>query len=146
MEDEKFMRLAIEQALKAKESGEWPFGAVLVKGGQVISSGHVTERLDKTVLSHAETKVVDKACKKLETNKLDTCTIYCTNEPCLMCAAAIFQAKIPRVVIGALRTDLVDLLRDRKIRIYDLAKDSGYEIDLKSGVLRNEVINIFNNI
>ena len=102
--------------------------------------------MDKSVLSHAETKAVDEACRKLGTNKLDTCTIYCTNEPCLMCSAAIFQAKIPRVVIGAIRTDLRGLLRERKIRIYELAKDSGYDIDIVSGILGKEVVELFADI
>lgn len=141
--DEENMKFAIEEAVKAKQSGEWPFGAVVVSGGKVISRNHCREAFEKTVLAHAELHAVNDACKALGTTDLSNCVMYCTNEPCLMCAAAIFQAKIPRVVIGASRTDLPRVLRSRKFRIEHLAEDSGYQPEILRGILKDQVLAFF---
>ena len=140
------MELALEQAKLAKDSGEWPFGAIIVSGENIIAKNRCSETAERNVLSHAELQAVNDACKALGTNKLSDCVIYCTNEPCLMCAAAIFQAKIPRVVIGASRSDLPHLLRERKFRIEDVAEDSGYKIDIIRGVLKDQVVELFKGI
>ena len=144
--DEQFMELAIEEAVAAKESGEWPFGAVIVLNGKVVSRNRCREAAEKTVLAHAELHAVNDACKALGRNNLSDCVIYCSNEPCLMCAAAIFQAKIPRVVIGASRTDLPHLLRDRQFRIEHLAEDSGFNPEIVRGVLKEKVVALFADI
>ncbi len=146
MNDEQYMQLALEQAKEAKENGEWPFGAVIVCEGKVVASNCCREGAKKTVVAHAELQSVDDACHALGRNKLSDCVIYCTNEPCIMCAAAIFQAKIPRVVIGASRGDLSHLLRERALGIEDLAKDSGFEIDITRDVLKQEVLELFADI
>ena len=137
-----FMSEALKQAKLAGRDGELPFGAVVVKDGVVISRGRCREAKQKTVLAHAELEAVDKACKRLGTNKLRDCVIYCTNEPCPMCAAAIFQAKIPHVVIGASRGDL-SFLRPREIDIQVLADDSGYEINIVRDVMKQDVVELF---
>ena len=144
--DEQFMELAIEEAVAAKESGEWPFGAVIVLNGKVVSRNRCREAAEKTVLAHAELHAVNDACKALGRNNLSDCVIYCSNEPCLMCAAAIFQAKIPRVVIGASRTDLPHLLRDRQFGIEHLAEDSGFNPEIVRGVLKEKVVALFADI
>lgn len=144
--DAQYMGLAIEQAIEAKQNGEWPFGAVVVRDEKVISRNRCREAHEKTVLAHAELHAVNDACKALHKNNLSDCVIYCSNEPCLMCAAAIFQAKIPRVVIGASRADLPHLLRDRQFRIEHLAEDSGYQPEVIRGVLKNEVLALFADI
>ena len=77
---------------------------------------------------------LNDACKALGTTDLSDCVIYCSNEPCLMCAAAIFQAKIPQIVIGAARSDLPAFLRDRKFRIEHLAENWGYGPEIIRGV------------
>lgn len=141
--DLRFMNEALRQSKLAKEQNELPFGAVIVQNGVVVSEGRCEEATLKTVLAHAETEAVDRACKKLGRSKLDDCIIYCTNEPCLMCAAAIFQAKIPKVVIGASREDL-PFLRPRTIDIQALADDSGFDIVIKRGVMKSEVLQLFN--
>lgn len=137
-----FMAEALKQSKLASEDGDLPFGAVVVKDGVIISRGRCREAKRKTVLAHAELEAVDKACRKLGTNKLKDCVIYCTNEPCPMCAAAIFQAKIPHVVIGASREDL-DFLRQREIDIQVLADDSGYEIKIVRDIMKRDVIELF---
>ncbi len=146
MTDEKYMRHAVAEAKVAKEEGEWPFGAVIVRNNEVISMGHCRESKTRNVLMHAETQTVSSACTKLSSNKLNDCVIYCTNEPCPMCAAAIFQAKIGRVVIGATRDDLAHLFRKRALSINELALDSGYPIEITRGILKNEVLDLFSSI
>lgn len=146
MTNEQYMEMAIEEAITAKENGEWPFGAIVVCDGKVISRNRCAENAQKTVLAHAELQAVNDACKALSTNNLKDCVIYCTNEPCLMCAAAIFQAKISKVVIGASRSDLPHLLRERKFRIEDLAEDSGYGPEIIQEVLKEKVVSLFADI
>ncbi|NND64367.1 MAG: nucleoside deaminase, partial [Gammaproteobacteria bacterium] len=123
MNDEVHMNAALAQAKQAKTAGELPFGAVVVCDGKVIAQNRCRESHEKTVAAHAELQAVNDACRALKTTDLKDCTIYCTNEPCLMCASAIFQANVKRIVIGALRDDFPDILRPRKLRIEDLASD-----------------------
>nr|AIA14784.1 Cytidine and deoxycytidylate deaminase zinc-binding region [uncultured bacterium] len=139
--DMDFMSKALEQAKEAKQNGELPFGAVIVCDGVVISAGQCREQKEKSVLAHAELEAVGKACRTLATNRLEECTIYCTNEPCPMCSAAIFQAKIATVVIGASRKDIPSL-RPRTIDIQKLADDSGYPITITCGVMRQDVLRL----
>lgn len=143
MDDLDYMRLAIGEARKAEVAGEWPFGTIVVCADRVVAATHVSERADQNVLSHSELKAVGDACRALGRNRLDDCTIYCTAEPCLMCASAIFQAKIPRVVFGASRSDLAHLLRQRRLSIDDLAHDLGYPVEIVRGVGRDEVRALF---
>ena len=103
-EDEKYMKEAIKQAKKAAKIGDVPIGCVLVKDGQIIARGYNRRNADKTVLSHAEVTSIKKACKKEGDWRLEDCTLYVTLEPCPMCAGAIVQARIPRVVIGSMNS------------------------------------------
>ena len=143
--DELYMQDALALAKQAKQDEELPFGAVVVYENHIVGQGRCQERKLSTVLAHAEAEAVNEACKTLETTKLSDCIIYCTNEPCVMCAAAIFQAKIPRVVIGASRKD-IKILRARNIEIDALARDSGYAIEIVRGVLKDKVIGLFKAI
>lgn len=143
MDDHEYMRLAIAEARQAETEGEWPFGTVIVCGDRVVASTHVTERADQSVLSHSELKAVGEACRVLGRNRLEDCVIYCTAEPCVMCSAAICQAKIPRVVFGASRSDLAHLLRQRSLSIDDVARDAGYPIEIVRGVSREEAAALF---
>ncbi len=146
MTDEDFIREAMEEAKIAKAAGEWPFGAVIVRDGKVIARAACTEMGTKNVLGHAELQAINSACIALASNNLSDCTIYGTNEPCLMCAAAIFQAKIPRVVFSLSRTDLPQLLRERTLRIDDLARDAGYEVEIEKGILKDTVLELFADV
>lgn len=100
--DEKFMRSSIREAKKAAALGEVPIGCVIVCEGKIIARGYNRRVVDKTVLGHAEITAIRKACKKMGDWRLEGCTIYITLEPCQMCAGAIVQARIPRVVVGAM--------------------------------------------
>ena len=101
-EDEKYMKEAMKQARKAYKLGEVPIGCVIVHEGRIIGRGYNRRNTDKNTLSHAELNAIRKASKKLGDWRLEGCTMYVTLEPCQMCAGAIVQARIPRVVIGAM--------------------------------------------
>ncbi|MFH1788584.1 MAG: nucleoside deaminase [Candidatus Altiarchaeota archaeon] len=101
MSDEEFMRLAIEKAREGITAGQTPFGACIVKNGEVVSCEHnrVWETTDIT--AHAEICAIRKACEKLGTVELSGSVIYSTCEPCPMCFSAIHWAKIDRIIFGA---------------------------------------------
>ena len=146
MTHEYFMQLAVQEAQKAKASGNWPFGAVVVHDGIVVGSGYAIDKTLGDVTDHAEIRALRMACKNLQSNNLSNCIIYCSNEPCLMCAASIFQANISSVIIGASRDDLSRLLRLRKLKIEDLAEDSGRKIHIVRGTLKDQVLSLFIDI
>ena len=100
-QDEKFMLLALEEAKKAENEDEVPVGAIIVRNGEVVSCAYNTREYGKNALYHAEIKAIDIACKKLGGWRLVGCTMYVTLEPCPMCAGAIINARVERVVYGA---------------------------------------------
>lgn len=99
---EKYMKDAIRQAKKAAALGEVPIGCVIVHDGKIIARGYNRRTVDKNVLAHAEIIAMRKACRILGDWRLEDCTMYVTLEPCPMCAGAIVQARIPKVVIGCM--------------------------------------------
>jgi len=101
-EDEKYMKQAIKQARKAYENGDVPIGCVIVHDGRIIARGYNRRNKDGQVLAHAELIAIKKASKLLGDWRLEECTMYVTLEPCQMCAGAIVQARIPKVVIGCM--------------------------------------------
>ncbi len=96
-----FMQLAIDQARKAEEIREVPIGAVIVREGEVVASAYNLREADQRAVAHAELLAIDEACRALGTWRLSGCTLYVTLEPCPMCAGAIIQSRIDRVVFGA---------------------------------------------
>ena len=95
------MKQALTQARKAMALGEVPIGAVIVQDGKVIARGYNRRNTDHSTLSHAEITAIRRASKRLRDWRLEGCTLYCTLEPCPMCAGAVEQARIDRLVIGA---------------------------------------------
>ena len=96
-----FMKEAIIEAKKALRKNEVPIGAVIVQNGKVISRGHNLREKKQNAIKHAEIIAIERACKKLKSWRLENCTLYVTLEPCPMCAGAIANARIERVVYGA---------------------------------------------
>ena len=100
--DNYFLKEAIKQAKKAMAIGDVPIGCVIVFEDKIIARGYNRRNKDKSTLSHAEIIAMKKACKKIGDWRLEDCTIYITLEPCPMCAGAIVQSRIKKVVLGAM--------------------------------------------
>ncbi len=99
--DKKFMERAIELAKRAAELGEVPIGALVVKNGEIISEAYNLRETEKLATAHAEIAAIEAACRALGGWRLFGCTLYVTLEPCPMCAGAIVNSRIDRVVYGA---------------------------------------------
>lgn len=105
MTDSELMGLALEEARKAAALGEVPVGAVVARNGEVVAAAHNTRETEKNALHHAELLAIDAACKKLGGWRLWECELFVTLEPCPMCAGAIINSRIRRVVYGAADTN-----------------------------------------
>jgi tRNA(adenine34) deaminase len=101
MNDEFWMSQAISLAITAENLGEVPVGALIVKDNSLVSTGFNTRELALDPLGHAEINAIKEATKSLKTWRLSDCTLYVTLEPCLMCAGALYQSRISKVVFGA---------------------------------------------
>ncbi len=101
MDDLYFMDVALELAREAAAEGEVPVGCVIVRGDEIVGRGRNRREKDKSALAHAEIEAISDACRNLGGWRLWECTLYVTLEPCPMCAGAIINARIPRVVYGA---------------------------------------------
>ncbi|MFK5710367.1 tRNA adenosine(34) deaminase TadA [Lysinibacillus boronitolerans] len=133
--DRLFMKQALEEAQHAALLGEVPIGAVLVYQGKIIARAHNLRETTQNATTHAELLVIQEACKKIESWRLEDTTLYVTLEPCPMCAGAILQSRVPRVVYGA---------RDQKAgcvdSLYHLLNDErfNHECDVTEGILAEE--------
>lgn len=101
-EDEKYMRQSLRLAKKAASLDEVPIGCVIVYQDKIIARGYNRRNTDKSTLAHAEIIAIRKASKVIGDWRLEDCTMYVTLEPCQMCAGAIVQARIPKVVMGTM--------------------------------------------
>ncbi len=101
MDDLYYMDAALELAREAAAEGEVPVGCVIVCGDRIVGKGRNRRETDKSALAHAEVEAIGQACRTLGGWRLWECTLYVTLEPCPMCAGAIVNARIPRVVYGA---------------------------------------------
>ncbi|WP_431808745.1 tRNA adenosine(34) deaminase TadA [Lysinibacillus sphaericus] len=133
--DRIFMNQALEEAKKAALLGEVPIGAVLVYEGEIIARAHNLRETTQNATTHAELMVIQEACKKLGSWRLEQTTLYVTLEPCPMCAGAILQSRVPRVVYGArdIKAGCVDSL-------YHLLNDArfNHDCDVTEGILAEE--------
>ena len=134
-EDERWMSLALEQALKAEQMGEVPVGAILVKDGLVIESAYNQPISTNDPTAHAEIQLIRAAGEKLKNYRLTGTSLYVTLEPCAMCLGAIMHARIERVVFGAY--DPKTGVCGTSENLMD-AKCFNHKINLVSGVLENE--------
>jgi tRNA(adenine34) deaminase len=94
------MKYAIKEANKALKNGDVPVGAVIVENGKVIAKAYNCKEYNNKATGHAEIEVINKACRIKKTWRLDNCELYVTMEPCLMCAGAILQSRIKKIVYG----------------------------------------------
>ena len=134
-EDEKYMYEAIKLARRADKLDEVPIGCVIVYDGKIIAKGYNRRNTDGCTLAHAEIMAIKKASKVLGDWRLEECTLYVTLEPCQMCAGAIVQARIPRVVMGAMNAkagcagSVLNILQ---------MKEFNHQVDVEKGVLGEE--------
>ena len=133
--EEKNMKAAIKQARKAEALGEVPIGCVIEYEGNIIARGYNRRIVDKTVLAHAEILAIRKACRRMGDWRLEGCTMYVTLEPCPMCAGAIVQARIPKVVIGCMNPKA-----GCAGSVLDMFHEPGFnhQVEVESGVLQEE--------
>lgn len=130
-----WMKEAIKEAKKAEEIGEVPIGAIIVKGNDIISRGHNRRELERNPLAHAEIIAIQEASRNLGGWRLIGTTLYVTLEPCPMCAGAILQSRIERVVFGASDPKagcvgtLMNLLQDERFN---------HQAEVVQGVLADE--------
>jgi guanine deaminase len=144
MNDEHFMRLAIEEARKHLKDGGGPFGACIVKDGKVVACAHNTVYLSCDSTAHAEINAIREACQKLKTIDLSDCVIYSTTEPCPMCFSAIHWAKIKKIVYGTHISDAKAAgLNEMSVSNETLNGLSGDKIELVRNILRDEAILLF---
>ena len=137
--DEKWMRLALEEARLAEESGEVPIGAVIIRGKEVLAQAHNSPITLNDPSAHAEVLAIRQAASLLGNYRLTGMTLYVTLEPCLMCAGAILQARIDRVVFGA-----ADPKSGAVISLYRLFDDRrlNHAVSVTEGVLKEACVEI----
>ena len=133
--DEKYMRQALRQAKKAYDLEETPIGCVIVRDGKVIGRGYNRRNTDKDPLAHAEITAIKKASRKTGDWRLEECTLYVTLEPCQMCAGAIVQARIARVVVGCMNPKAG--CAGSILNLLDM-KEFNHQVQLETGVLEEE--------
>ena len=133
--DEKYMKQAIKQAQKAYAIGEVPIGCVIVYQDKVIGRGYNRRTIDNNTLAHAELIAIKKASKKLNDWRLEDCTLYVTLEPCQMCAGAIGQSRMTRVVVGCMNPKAG--CAGSILNLLDMA-EFNHQVELTTGVMGEE--------
>lgn len=132
-EAERYMTEALREAEAALAEGEVPIGAVMVRDGAIIARGHNRRNQDKNPLRHAEIDVIDAAAGIVGDWRLEDCVLYVTVEPCPMCAGAIVQARIPKVVFGTRNAkagcagSVLEVLREPRLN---------HQVEVEEGVLQ----------
>ena len=134
-QDEKYMKAALREAKKAYQLDEVPIGCVIVQNDKIIARGYNRRNTDKNTLAHAEMSAIKKASKKTGDWRLEDCTMYVTLEPCQMCAGAIVQSRLGKVVIGSMNPkagcagSVINLLQ---------MKQFNHQVEMVTGVLDEE--------
>ena len=137
-----YMEKALQRAKIAYENGEVPIGCVIVHNGNIIGRGENRRKLEGNVLCHAEIIAINEACKAIKDWRLEDCTVYVTVEPCPMCAGAILQARVPRLVYGTPNPkagcvgSLYNLLDDKRFN---------HTVEVESGILKEECSEIMSS-
>lgn len=135
MTDEQYMKKALSLARRAARIGEVPIGCIIVCNDEIVGSGYNKRKRNKSTLAHAELLAIDKASKKLGDWRLEGCTMYVTLEPCQMCSGAVVQARIDRIVIGAMNAkagcagSIINLLQ---------MKEFNHQVEITYHILQEE--------
>lgn len=141
-QEEKYMKEAIRQAKKAYALEESPIGCVIVYENKIIARGYNRRNIDKSTLSHAELIAIKKACRKMGDWRLEGCTMYITLEPCPMCAGAIVQSRMDKVVIGSMNPkagcagSVMNLLQ---------IEGFNHQVQMEQGILQEECSQLLTN-
>lgn len=142
MENIRWMKAALKEALKAQKKDEVPIGAVAVKEGKIIARAHNLRESKQDPLGHAEIYLVSKLSKKLKRWRLSDVTVYVTLEPCLMCMGALLQARVGKLVFASMDPkagacgSLFDLSQDKRLN---------HRIEVKSGVMEKECAKVLSD-
>lgn len=142
MNDEQYMQLAIKQAKRAEEMDEVPIGAIIVYNDEVIATGYNKREASQKTTSHAELIAIERANEIVGSWRLENCTLYVTLEPCPMCAGAIVQSRIKRVVYGAsdpkagCAGTLMNLLREEKFN---------HQVEVEANILEKQCSSLLTN-
>ena len=131
-----YMNLALKEAKKSYEIDEVPVGCVIVKDDVVIAKSHNVREKTNNVFSHAEVIAIKKACKKLNSWKLDGATLYVTLEPCLMCSGAILQSRIKKVVFATHEPKFGTA--GSIINVFDENNKFNHKVEIVSGICQEE--------
>ena len=134
-DDERFMRAALEEALAARDEGEVPVGAVVVRGTRIVGRGHNQRERLQDPTAHAEMIALTAAASAVGTWRLDDCALYVTLEPCAMCAGALVLARIARLIFGA-----VDPKAGACTSLYCIPTDPrlNHRVEITAGVLADD--------
>lgn len=141
-DNEKYMKAAIREAKKAYKLGEVPIGCVIVYDGKIIGRGYNRRKTDKNTLSHAELSAIKKASKVIGDWRLEGCTMYVTLEPCQMCAGAIVQGRVDKVVIGCMSPksgcagSIINILQ---------MSEFNHQVEIEKGILEEECSQMLSN-
>lgn len=134
-ESERYMKEALEEAKRAFSAGEVPIGAVMVRNGEIIARGHNLRNTGKNPLRHAEIDAINEAAGVVGDWRLEDCTLYVTVEPCPMCAGAVVQARIPKVVFGTRNSkagcagSILNILNEPRFN---------HQVEVEEGILQEE--------
>lgn len=133
--NEKYMKIALEEAKKSLLSDDVPVGAIIVKDNKIISRAHNAKEKYQIATKHAEIIAIEKACKKINSWYLNDCIMYVTMEPCLMCAGAIIQSRIKKIVYGTSNNrfgyvESIDNIFNKK--------ENNHKVQIESGILEQE--------
>ena len=134
-QDEKYMKAALREAKKAYKLDEVPIGCVIVQNDKIVARGYNRRNTDKNTLAHAEMSAIKKASRKTGDWRLEDCVMYVTLEPCQMCAGAIVQSRLGKVVIGSMNPkagcagSVINLLQ---------MKQFNHQVEMVTGVLEEE--------
>lgn len=140
--DASLMKLALQQARDAGQRGEVPVGAIIVRNDQIVGSGYNRREELQNPIAHAEIIALDDASRKLGYWRLTECDLYVTLEPCIMCAGAILQGRLRRVIFGCL-----DPKAGAVISLFNLCDDRrlNHRVIVTGGVLAEECANVLSD-